>query len=131
MEKIYCCECGKDTEYDQGRMVWQSNIDGRYGHKYCVEEYDKKLKEKAAKEESYYPPTCEKCDRELLLSRTKSEEKGYRINEIGESINRYPINLYRYTGNVVERLYCERCKDYYPLEYDDKNRIVKGKMKNE
>lgn len=43
-EKKYCCWCGEDLEYEQGREVWISNVDESYGHKWCVEKYDEKHK---------------------------------------------------------------------------------------
>lgn len=127
MENVYCCGCGEDTEYDQGRMVWKSNIDGSYGHKYCVKEHDKKLKRKQVLADQYHPLKCKNCERELLISRTISEETGYRIDEMGECSN-YPIKLYKHSGKLAEKLYCERCKVYYEVEQDEKKRLIVGKM---
>ncbi len=121
-QAVLCCGCGEDTEYDQGRMVWES-IDGEFGHKCCVEEYDKALKEKQVRKDQYLPPRCEKCERGLLLSHIKSEETGYRINELGEPI-KPPIKLVHYSVNLEERLYCEGCNIYYKAARDEKGRLI-------
>lgn len=124
MEKVYCCECGEDTEYDQGREIWESEFhEGKYGHKFCVEKYDKTIKKKMVSEDQYETPRCSKCESDLIISKTLSVEQGYRINEYGEIISR-PIELKKHYGSQNERLYCERCKDYYSVDKDNKGRVI-------
>lgn len=124
MEKVYCCECGEDTEYDQGREIWESELhEGKYGHRFCVEKYDKKIKKKMASEDEYETPSCSKCDSDLIVSRTFSIEQGYRLNEYGEIISR-PIEIRKNFGDPNERLFCERCKLYFDMDKDKKGRII-------
>lgn len=43
-----CCNCEEETGYKQGYEIWQT-FDGKYGHKWCVEQYDLKNKSKEMK----------------------------------------------------------------------------------
>lgn len=36
-----CCWC--DEELEEGRMIWISSYDGKHGHQWCVEKYNKKM----------------------------------------------------------------------------------------
>jgi len=82
---------------------------------------------------TYRKPTCN-CGEELVYSTEivflveKTISKTGRMSKRVKKTNVSELGVYDSIGLPIEKLACKKCFSRYVCEYDDKNRVIRGKV---
>lgn len=79
--KDICCYCGEKTRYTDGYTIWET-FDGKYGHQWCVQDYDKQNK-----------PRKMKIEEEIRSLDGNIRHYEYEIRKCQEEIEKLKIEL--------------------------------------